>query len=426
MTCLKHPGSALRILLAAALAAAAIPSPARAQIESALELDGRKLMVTAQEMTALSELGLTLGGGNRARQDLALDRARSVVNGLDARYALARYELELGRQRGDDAMRAGALDVLIASDMTPADKLAGYLAVRGGIAARLGDFETARTLWTRLQKMKPDDPDVLANLAQLGGGEAGEAAGLLERAIAARKASGKPVPESLYRQWFSVAHEGRLVGPGLAAARALVAAYPTPRNWREALVAYRQLAAPEGELEIDHLRLMRAAGALAKGEEYQRMAQLLNRSGAPLEARSVLDEAVSRGLLDPARSPTREIAAEVGRAIARENARPRQSAVSAAGALALADWNLGAGRHSEAASLYRSALAGSAGDSARVNGRLGIALALAGRRPEAEAAFALAASDGSASARLTGYGELARFWLAWLAHPPAAPAAGRR
>jgi tetratricopeptide (TPR) repeat protein len=241
---------------------------------------------------------------------------------------------------------------------------------------------------------------------------------LLEQSIAHRKASGKPVPETLYRQWFSAAHEAKLAGPGLAAARALVAAYPSRRNWREALVAYRQLKAPADSLEIDHFRLMRAAGVLAKGEEYQRMAQLLNRAGAPSEARSVLDEAVSRGLLDAALSPTRDILAEVARAIARDTDRPRQAATSAAGALSLADSHFAAGRYSEAASLYRAALGGLGIDSAKVNSRLGMALAFADRRPDAEAAFALAASDSSISAQLSGYGELARFWLAWLANPP--------
>jgi tetratricopeptide (TPR) repeat protein len=342
-----------------------------------MEIGGIRLAVSQREMRALSALGSLARATQSARQDRALAEARRVANSRDARFALALYELEIGGRRGDDAMRAAALDVLIASPLTRSERLAGHLAARGQIAYRAGDFDTAAALWGRLAELTPNDPDTLANLAQvrLAQKDAPGAMDLLVRAIAARTALGQPVAESWYRQRLSIAQQGQLVAPGVDAARALIAAYPTPENWRIALVVYRQLVAAEGVLEIDLFRLARHVGVLTQAAEYQRMAQLLKAAGEPREAKAVLAEGEQRGLLDAATSPTREIIAEVERAIGRPGA-VQQEPPSAAGAQV----------------------------------RLGMTRLNAGQRGEAEAAFRAAAGDPAGGR----YADLGFFWLVWL------------
>ena len=356
-------------------------SPADAQQSMAMELGGVTLAVSPREMRALSNLGNLARSGQKGPQDRALAEARRVARSSDARHVLALYELEIGTRRGDDAMRAPALDALIASRLTTPDKLPGYLAARGLIAYRAGDPDAAGSLWTRWAELAPSDPDVWANLAQvrLARKDAAGAMDLLARAIAAREALGEAASEKWHRQRLSIAQQGGLAAPGIEAARALVTAYPTPANWRDALVVYRQLAAPEGAFEIDLLRLMRHVGALAQAAEYQRMAQLLRQAGEPREAKAVLDEGMKRGLLDPGTSPTREIIAEVDRAIARmrDGSAPGPQPPNRAGAQV----------------------------------RLGVSHLLVGRRAGAEAAFRSAAEDPAGG----GYADLAFFWLASLA-----------
>lgn len=350
---------------------------AQDKVSTVMEIGGSKLAVSPQEMRALSALGNLARGAQSARQDRALADARRVANSRDARFALALYELEIGNRRGDDVMRAGALDVLIASPLTRPERLAGHLAVRGQIAYRAGDFDVAGRLWGRLVELTPTDPDALANLAQvrLAQKDAPGAMDMLTRAIAARSALGQPVAEGWYRQRLSIAQQGQLVAPGVDAARALVAAYPTRENWRIALVVYRQLVGAEGALEIDLFRLTRQVGVLTQAAEYQRMVQLLKEAGEPREAKSVLAEGTQRGLLDAATSPTREIIAEVERAIGRPGV-VRPEPPSAAGAAV----------------------------------RSGMMRLNAGQRSEAEAAFR-AAADDPAGGR---YADLGFFWLTWL------------
>lgn len=367
------------LLMAAGLANAAAAN-AQDKISTVMEIGGSKLALSPQEMRALSALGNLARGAQSGRQDRALADARRVANSRDALFALALYELEIGNRRGDDALRAGALDVLITSPLTRPERLAGHLAVRGQIAFRAGDLGTAGALWGRLAELTPADPDALANLAQvrLAQRDAPGAMDLLTRAIAVGGAADPADREAWYLQRLSIAQQGELVAPGIDAARDLIGAYPTRENWRAALVVYRQLVAAEGGLEIDLFRLTRYAGVLTQAAEYQRMAQLLNETGEPHEARAVLAEGVARELLDAATSPTREISAEVERAIAR--ARP--------GAAVRAEPPNAAGKQV----------------------RRGMARLNNGQRAEAAAAFRAAADDPTGGR----YADLGFFWLALL------------
>ena len=362
----------------AAVAALAVfgADGAAAQLQTEMELGGARLSVTAEEMRALSDLGNLARSGSPAFQNRALAEARRVVNGRDGRHALALYELEIGQRRGDQAMRAKALDALIASPLTPPQRLPSYLEVRGQIAFKAGDLDTAERTWSRLT---PATADVLVSLARVREARQDDlgAADLLARAIATRIAGGGTAPEDWYRQRLSIAQRGKLIPMGVEAARALVGAYPSPTNWRDALMVYRQLTAPEGRFEVDLLRTMRRIGVLTRADEFQRLAQLLKQAGAPEEAKAVLGEGIARGLLFAATLPTREIIEEVDRAIAA----PRRAA--------------------------STATAGSA----EAGVRQGMARIDAGRRAEAIAAFKAAATDPAGGR----YAELAGFWLAWLA-----------
>jgi hypothetical protein len=389
-------GAALALALAGT-------GPISAQVFTTVEYGGATMSVSNREAKALQKLGDALRGP-RGVQDKALAEARREAKGPDALHWLTLLELELGRLRKDDVLRASALDRLIASPKTPPEKLTGYLDVRGGIAFKAGDLATARAHWTRLLALKPNDPDVLGNLAQVrvAQGDSEGAAGLLEQSVAEREKSGARASAASYRQRLILLGRSGPVGAAAAAGRALVGAYPSPAHWREALVIYRQLAAPMGGQEIDLLRLMRAVGALGRADEYLRMAQLLRQAGQAAEAKKVLAEGQALGLVDPAGSPAREIFAEVERELPRERAR----LASAPQADSLA----AAGRYPEAEARYRADLAAGKGDPGQIGARLGMALVQAGRRSEAEAAFREAAKSG-------GYADLAQFWLLWLGQP---------
>src|SRR5687767_12760500 len=95
-----------------------------------MEIGGVTLSVSSRELASLSDLGAAVQTRRRGAQDMALAAADRASRSRDARHVLALYQLEIGIQRGDDALRAKALDVLIPSDFTPRRSLPGYLSIR--------------------------------------------------------------------------------------------------------------------------------------------------------------------------------------------------------------------------------------------------------------------------------------------------------
>lgn len=392
---MTHPA----LILALAALAAVAPGPALAQ---QMEINGKRLSMSAQEQKTLGNVRATLQGRNRVVQDNALVAARRIIRSPDARHVLALYELEIGNQRGDDAIRIPALDLLIASDLTAPLNLASYLSVRGRIAFKAGDYAMADRLWTRLLEMRPGDPDVMANLAQVrvALNDPKGAIELIDRVIASQTATNRPISENLLRQRLSIANQAKLPQPAFTAALSLVRAYPSSSNWRDALVVYRQVVQPQGGLEIDLLRLMRTVGALTRDTEYLRLAQLLTHGGMAAEAKAVLTEGLALGILDSTNANTGQIIAETNRAV--------QRGLAGTSPLAAPDALLGSGKAAAAIPLYRAAIGKPGVDAGEANLHLAMALAATGQRAEAKAVFTALAAQGG------GYAELAAFWLVWL------------
>ena len=361
------------------------PAHAMPPARSTITLDGTGLSLSPDEFRALSDLGNMITA-SAATQQRALEEARRRVRGTDGRYLLARYELEIGRQRGDDAMRARALDVLLAYPALPSKYLLNYLVIRGQIALTRDELPVADAIWTRLVGMRPDDPDILFAMAQTRQAQdnAAGAADFAGRAIAA--SGGKPAREDWYRLWLTNAYRAERVDACVDAGLALVTAYPTQANWQLALVMYRQAAATGGDVELDLYRLMRTAKALTKPAEYLRLAQLLKAGGMAVEGKAVLDEGIASAIVDPHTPPVPAIAAEIDRAIAAERA-PRRPAAAVAPA---------AKDENDPATMLRRA----------------VALRAAGQTDASARLFAGLADAPPRDDRARDYARLARFWRA--------------
>jgi hypothetical protein len=328
-------------------------------VETRFELGGRRLAVSQQEIRALLELGGVVDAGDRSRQDRALATARSVVSSADARFALATYELEIGKRRADDQMRVSALTTLLSSDLLAKDRIASHLTLPGQLAFNGGDLAGARRAWERLYRQSPERHDMLAALAQVDLAEAKwrPAMDRLNRAIDLAEKTGTKAPEIWYLQRLSAAQQGRLVTDGLDVAKVLVTEFPNQSNWRAALIVTRDLAASSGPAEIDVLRLMRDAGVLQQTAEYLRLAQLLRAEGEAAEALDTLLGGTAAGLIDVQQSPAREIMAEVRRALAKPSGSVSSAPTTSKAATdtRLGFGSLKAGRRDEAVRLLRQA-----------------------------------------------------------------------
>ena len=243
------------LLASAGLSVAAPPAAAQGT--------PRALDLSREERAALTALQGTLAGGNRAAQDSALAAARAAARGAPGRYAVAHYQFQIGRGRGDMAMQTQAVDAMVESGLATPEELPGLLSFQAGRAlgrrqcradrpaARAPGPDAAEQSGGagRLRPVHRQPADPVARPAAAERIRA-NAVALFQRALAANEAAGRPSPESWHLRALAIAYDGTrppvanmtFAPAAIALARALVAAYPTPANWRDALLVYRELS----------------------------------------------------------------------------------------------------------------------------------------------------------------------------------------
>lgn len=411
--------AATGILVAAA--ACTLPSAALAQPGATAPAAG--LTFTREERAALAPVSQALATRNWAAASAALPAAQAAAQSPSARYAVGRFELTIGMGTVTAEQQLRGIERIMSSGAAQPAEVAALLRLQAQIYNDRREYERAEGALNRLSQLQPNNPETLALLGQLSRARdnSGQALNLFQRSLAASDAAGLRVPESRYKLALALALQGDQREATADLARRLVNAYPSATNWRDALLSYRDIARPDAASALDIWRLMRATGALAGERDYLAAANAFDQANLSGEAKAVLDEGVASNMLRASEGLTRTLITRVnGRATTERGAlagriASARSASTGAAARTAADLLVGNGRHAEAAELYRLALTKGGEDADLVNLRLGEALALAGRTAEAQAA--LQAVGGQRA-------ELARLWLAWLAHRPAAPIAG--
>ncbi len=385
----------LALSLFAAVSAASLPSSATAQTPP---------HVAKAERSAIGALQSALAARDYATAASALSAAQAAAQSDDARYYVALLQFQLARETNNATMQAQAEESLIALGRLPQAQLGGLYALQGSNALSTRDRVRAEAAFTRAMELAPS-PEIALTLAELKieGRKNGDAVGFIDRAIQLQKARGQAAPESWYRRGIELALSGKLVPQALKLNHDWIVAYPSPENWRDAILIYRDAAKPDPATSLDALRLQRLAKGLDGERDYMDAAKTFTTAGLPGEAHSVLAEGVETKMLDPLRPETRTAVTAATRAATLERA--HLVALRHAGTVAAGDQLLSFGENAAAIEAYQAALQKGAADPNLVNMRLGIALALAGRRTEATAAFAAVTGPRA---------DLAALWLAWL------------
>ncbi|QAY79281.1 lipopolysaccharide assembly protein LapB [Sphingosinicella sp. BN140058] len=367
---------------------------------------------TKEERASLAALEAALAARNYSAANAALTTAQSAARGADARYQLAGLQLRLGRETNNTALQGAAVDDLLASGRIPVAEQAPLYATQGVLASFAGKRERAETALARAFELAPS-PDAAIALARvkLDLRKNAEAVALIDRAIELQAASGQKAPEAWYRRGLTLATMNAMAPQAIKFSRALVAAYPNATNWRDAVLLYRDYAKPDAATTLDATRLQRLSKALAGERDYMEAAQAFGSANLPAEAQSVFQEGVNDRMVDPAKATFKEAIATSKKNATSAKAKlaaARTAAASAAtgtAALDAGDQYLSFGDYAAAADLYRIALQKGGIDPNVGNTRLGIALALAGQRPDADAAFRTVGGPRA---------DLAALWLIWL------------
>jgi tetratricopeptide (TPR) repeat protein len=400
--------------------AAAQPRPAPVQASTGLSF-------TAAERMALAPLAQAVAARNWAAAAAAVPAAQQAARSADARYVLGRYQLDIGLATRDRQLQYRAIQAILQSGVATPSEQSILFRQLASVYYEAGTPAEAEPLLRRALETSPNDPELYGMLAQVSRDRRNDAQALtfLLRALDLSEAAGRPGRQNQYKVALNLALEaaarpGAQPAQRMAAvdlARRLVLHYPQPGNWRDALLAYRDVTPADPLVAAELARLMHASGALAGERDYLLAARALQAANSAIEAKAILDAGVQANMLDASDRETRDLQTAVNRAagtqrtgLTAEVTRAR-AAPTGAPARAAADSLYGAGRFAEAAELYQLALTKTGEDPNLVNLRLGASLARAGRRAEAEAALRLVTGPRA---------ELAGFWLAWLNGRPAA------
>ena len=339
--------------------------------------------------------------------------ANAKAKNSDDKYVIAQLQLRAAVDANDTAAMSSAIEAIIASGGVPAsDTNALYLNL-GKLDYNAKAYDKASKSFERLLQIDANNAEAMVMLAETRNaqGRTADGVALLQKAIAQRAAGGQKAEEAWYKRAVALSFNANLpTAPGLA--REWASAYPTPKNWRDAIRIYQTASKLDDGSLIDSMRLAMVVGALSGENDYYRFANVLVGRGFPGEAKLVLEQGFAAKSIDK----TREMFAQLY-ATATTKSQGDRASLEAAGkaalaapaakqAVTIADAYYGYGDYAQAIALYRAALTKTGVDKDLVNLRIGMALARSGDKAGATAAFGAA---GGAQA------DVAKLWLAYLA-----------
>lgn len=398
-------GFALALGTVAGTGLIATPVVAKSQKPPKLSKEVQSALAEAQKLQGAGDLA---GAAAKAAEGLAAAKTP------DDKFFSGSIGYNIAAARQDNAGLEQATKAMLESGKAPEEMKKPLMKNLGAFALQRKDYAGALAQFKALAAAYPDDADITVSLAELyqANRQSGEAVTTLQKAIEGKKASGQAVPETWYKRMLGIAYDAKRVDLAVPASLELVKAFPSKDNWRDSLIIFRDSAKLDDQATLDLMRLMRAAGALKGESDYYEYANSAYMKGLPGEAKAVIDEGIAIKALSPGKQAFSELSKLSGAKVDQDKASlPKlatqsKSAANGKLALATADAYLGYNEFAKAAELYQVALAKGGVDANTVNTRLGIALARAGQKAEAQASFAKVTSEPRAT--------IAKYWQTWL------------
>jgi hypothetical protein len=416
--------SSVAAAAALALIAGSYSAPADAQKKGKQEKGKQAAAAPAQpagwtaklskpEAVALQAVDKAIAAKDWAAASTALAAAQPIATSPDARYFIGQYQYSIGIGTANQQLQLQGVDAMAASGGGDPTRMAPLFKVQWQQAVQAKDWAKAEAANARWAQLAPNDPELPLATAEMKfrQNKPAEAYPLFQRVISTQEAAGQTVGEPLYLFALQSAANAKMWPQALTVSKTLIQKYPNQKNWRNALLIFRQSSSGESASQLDTLRLMRAAKSLDTRDEYLALADLLARGRFYSEAKTVIEEGYASGKLPRGTADATAILTEVNARIAPDRAAlpPLESRARSGAngefALKIAEGYYGHGDYAKAAELYRMALQKGGVESNLVNTRLGMALALGGQKAEAQAAFK--AVGGARTA-------LASYWLLWL------------
>jgi tetratricopeptide (TPR) repeat protein len=342
-----------------------------------------------------------------------VNEAKAAIQTDDDRYVVGSQQYDLGKATNDAKLQEEGIGNMLQSGKVPAENQGQYYTAYGQLAYSNNDFANAENALQQAIQRSPADTQIYAVLAvtKFKLNKPAEAVGLIQQAADKGDAAGQPIPKDWYGRGIAIGMQAKQAAPVAKLSISWLKDYPERTNWRDALVIYRDLHPADPELDLDIMRLQRAAGALKGERDYAEYAEATYLK-FPGEAKGVVDEGVAAGAINLAQSRSlKELSTIAGGKVAADKASLKKSAPTGRTALGIADAYASYGDYASAIEMYDKAASLGGVDANMVNLRKGAALAKSGQKDAAKQVLA----------QVTGpRADLAQFWMVFIDHPPAA------
>ena len=374
-----------------------------------------KLEMSAEFRKPAGEAQTALQANDLATAKAKITEAAGIAKSPDEKYVAAQILLQIGIQSKDEAVQSEAITAMIDSGRVPPADLPKFKFYAGKFAYDKKDYAKAKTLLTEAEQAgyTGTDLNLLLSEANTNSGSPQQGLAYIDKAIASEKAAGKPVPEDWYKRGISVAYQAKMMPEVAKWTRKNVEAFPTPENWRTALVIYRDNTNLDNQSTLDLMRLMRLTKSLAGERDYFEYANSAFERGIFGEVKSVIDEGKAGGMLNTTNQAISDIYNQSSAKIAadkKELAAAEREASSSNNfrvASGTADALMGYGEDARAIPLYKIALQKGATDKDTINTRIGIASVRSGDLAGARQAFSQVDQNGPR-------GPLVSYWNLYL------------
>ena len=398
-----------------ALAQYASPPPPKAPeaSQSSSQPAAKQPQISSGARKEIVALQAAVNAKDAATIPTALAAAQAKAKNKDDHFVIAQLQLKAAVDAKDNAATLSALQGILNSGyLSPAETLPLYMNV-GQLNYNAKNYDPAATAFEQVLKIDPNHLEATVMLGETrnGQGRSAEAVTLIEKAIAAKTATGQKADESWYKRSVALAFNAKLPNaPDLS--RKWVSAYPSPKTWRDTIRIYQTSSQLDDSGLIDTMRLAQATGALAGENDYFRFANTLVTKGFAGEAKTVLEQGFEAKSIDKSKATFSQLyslastKSQGDRATLDGSAKTALAAATARQAMVTAEAYYGYGDYQKSADLFRAALGKQGVDKDVANLRLGMALARAGDKAGATAA--LNAVGGTQSG-------IAKLWLTYVA-----------
>jgi tetratricopeptide (TPR) repeat protein len=360
-------------------------------------------------LKAIVDLQTSVNANDYASVPAKVAAAQKVAKTPVDRYLISQLQLKAALAAKDNAGIATAIDGVANSGYVDKAKASGLYQSLGASLYNDKQFPQAAAAFQKAIAANPNDPEALAMLgeSQNAQGQKAEAISSFQRALQVSSAAGTKPREEMYKRAVGLAYNAK-ASAAIELGRQWIAAYPNADSWKNGIAIYRNLSSPDVEGTLDLLRLMQATGSLTSQSDYNLYATAAADQANYPEAQAVIDAGIAAKVVDPASPIFRDTVAGLKakqKLTDADLAEAVKAATTGAQMIRVGDRYFGMGQYAKAADLYRQGIAKGPADADVANLHLGMALARAGDKAGATAAFN--AVKGTRA-------DIAKYWLLYV------------